>query len=138
MFKDLIRVVVGALFLCSTYSFSYQCNPTSRGNYPGCPFDAEWVRINDGLTLSPVSKKNKVALLSQYNGAYQLCEHKGTNVLAGYSKYHDGMVYILDGDTLLDGQPMDRALLADVISGKVTLRTRPAPNCPPKTIQTSP
>lgn len=107
--------------------------PSGGMNWEGCPFNRTTATAEGRFVLSEFPQQAEQSILDYFNHTYAGCRWGPADEAVGaYSPYSNGIVYFLKKGVMLHREWIDRAMLRDLLAGKIVLTKYSRTPCAPK------
>ncbi len=89
--------------------------------YAGCPWDAKAASHGGRFSMEEMPSEIAAPLLKRYNHTPNGCGNPANRIIGAYSRYEDGQIFYLHGNTLVQAEMLDRVMLRDMLDKKTKL-----------------
>jgi hypothetical protein len=89
--------------------------------YAGCPWNAKAASHGGRFSMEEMTPEIASPLLKRYNHTPNGCGHPANRIIGAYSRYEDGQIFYLHGNTLVQAEMLDRIMLRDMLDKKTKL-----------------
>jgi len=89
--------------------------------YAGCPWNAKAASHGGRFAIEEMAPEIAAPLLKRYNHTPNGCGSPANRIIGAYSRYEDGQVFYLHGNTLVQAEMLDRVMLRDMLDKKTKI-----------------